>query len=89
MCSLRDMTEPELTTYFKALAEATESVLPAGPSSRGRALFILLVFDDPGVTQYVSNCCRKDMVQALREAADRLENKETIERTDHGDAEHN
>jgi hypothetical protein len=71
---LRDMTEPELRHYFNLLAKATESVLP------DNALFVLLVFDDPQIAQYVSNCSRENMVQALRETADRLESREDIPR---------
>jgi hypothetical protein len=71
---LHDMTEPEMRTYFNLLARATETALPDG------ALFVLLVFDDPGIAQYVSNCSRENMVQALRETADRLEAREDIPR---------
>jgi hypothetical protein len=74
------MDEPTLRQYFSMLAAATESILPAGPSAQGRALFVLLVFDDPGLAQYVSNCGRSTMVQALRECADRLESREDIAR---------
>jgi hypothetical protein len=80
MRALRDMTEPELKTYMRMLAEATESIMPAGPSASGRSLFVILVFDDPGLAQYVSNCDRENMVQALRECADRLESREDIPR---------
>lgn len=80
MRRLGDMTEPELRGYFRDLAAATESILPAGPSSRGRSLFVLIVFDDPGLAQYVSNCDRSTMVRALRECADRLESREDIPR---------
>jgi hypothetical protein len=78
--SLRDMTEPELRNYFNHLAQAVEDILPAGPSKKGRALFALLVFDDPGLAQYVSNAERKDVIKAMRECADRLEAKEDIPR---------
>jgi len=77
---LLDMTEPELREYLHLLASATESVLPDGPSRSGHALFVLLVFDDPQLAQYVSNCDRSTMVKALRECADRLESREDIER---------
>lgn len=80
MKSMRDMTEPELADYFNHLAAMVESVLPAGSSHSGHALFVLLVFDDPKITQYVSNCDRANIVQALRECADRLEYKEIIQR---------
>jgi hypothetical protein len=78
MKTLRDMTEPEMKEYFQMLAEATESVLPAGPSASGRCLFVLLVFDDPGLAQYVSNASLENMIRALRETADRFERDEVI-----------
>lgn len=77
---LADMTEPELQKYFQLLGSATESVLPPGPSRHDKALFVLLVFDDPGVAQYVSNAERSDIIKALRETADRLEHREDIPR---------
>lgn len=80
MKSLSDMDEPELRDYFGMLAAAVEAILPSGPSRQGRALFCLLVFDDPGVAQYVSNCDRSTIVQALRECADRLESREDFPR---------
>jgi hypothetical protein len=62
------------------VAAATEFIMPEGPSDRGRSLFVLIVFDDPGLAQYCSNCDRSTMVQALRECADRLESREDIPR---------
>lgn len=40
--------------------------------------FCLLIFPFhfPGITNYVSNADRKDMIKALRETADRLERRE-------------
>ena len=78
--TLADMTEPELREAMSAAARAVESALPAGPSRNGKALFMLLVFDDPGMAQYVSNCDRSTAVQALREAAGRMEGREDIPR---------
>ena len=78
--AMRHMTEPELREYFRSLSGAIEDCLPAGPSRKGRALFALIVFDDPGVAQYVSNANRQDMIRALRETADRIEKREMIER---------
>ena len=77
---MKNMTEPELKRMFSGMAAMLEEVLPAGPSPKGCALFTLLVFDEPGLTQYVSNCDRSTMVRALREAADRLERQEVIPR---------
>ena len=72
--ALRDLTEPELRRYMHALAHAVESVLPAG------TLFAVLVFDDPGLAQYVTNAHRADVIRALRESADRLEANEDVTR---------
>lgn len=45
--------------------------------------FALLVFDfhEPGISNYVSNASRKDMILALRETADRLETFQDIPKT--------
>jgi hypothetical protein len=80
MRHLREMDEPEMRKYMAMLAGVIESLLPAADNARGRALFVALVFDDPGLAQYVSNCDRSTMVQALRECADRLEAREDIPR---------
>ncbi len=77
---LRDMTEPELRTYMDLLPTATESVMADIPGRNGKALFVLLVFDDPGLVQYVANCERADVIKALREVADRLESREDLAR---------
>lgn len=71
---LKNMTEPELRTYCNLLAKATASVLPDG------AMFMLLLFDESCIAQYVSNANRADMIKAMRETADRLESKEDIPR---------
>lgn len=80
MKALSDLTEPELKEYFNGLAKAVESILPAGPSKNGRALFALLVFDKSCIGQYVSNAVREDIIKTLRETADRLENRQDIPR---------
>jgi hypothetical protein len=72
---LRDMNEPEMRHYFNLVGRATESILPEDARK-----FVLLVFDDPGLGQYVGNCERSDIIKALRETADRLEAKEDIPR---------
>lgn len=82
MKEIRDMTEPELRTYFTGLARAIEESLPPGPSNKGKCLFCLLVADstEPGIAQYVSNVQRADMIKMLRETADRLSKREDIPR---------
>jgi hypothetical protein len=74
MKPLEDMDEAELKDYFNALARLVEAALPRG------ARFALLVFDDPKVAQYVSNCRRPDMIEALRETSDRLARRQDVTR---------
>jgi len=46
----------------------------------GKMGFALLVFEfgKPGIGNYISNAQRSDMIQALRETADRLEKNQDI-----------
>lgn len=49
------------------------------PDKKNRSVgFVLLTFGfgAPGIANYISNGSRDDMVTALREAANRLENKQ-------------
>lgn len=80
MKQLRDMTKSEMRNYFNALARAIEKILPESDNKRGKCLFVLLMFDDPSLAQYVSNAERKDITKAMREFANRLERKEDIPR---------
>ena len=81
MKTLQDMNERDLRWYMNSLAEATEQLMPAADNERGRCCFLLLLFDHPeGNVHFVSNCARNMMVQALREAADRLERRDDTSR---------
>lgn len=75
---LENMTEPELALYCntagKAIMEASQVCEVEKPK------FVLLLFNDPKVAQYVCNCDREDVIKALREAADRLEHNEVLKR---------
>lgn len=75
---LDEMDEAQLRHYCRELASKVERLLPPGPSARGRCLFVLLFTDtcEPGTAQYVANAQREDMIQFLRETADRLERRE-------------
>lgn len=46
----------------------------------GEMGFALIVFEfhKPGISNYISNARRHEMIMALRESADRLENNEDI-----------
>ena len=75
---LKYLTEPDLRELMDAMGnqiKAVSAVLGVEPP-----LFVLLLFNDPEIAQYVSNCNRSDVVKALKEAASRLENREDVER---------
>ncbi len=80
MKRLEDMTEGELSEVMIRAARAVEVALPPGSGPSGRSMFVLLVFDDPAVGQYISSCQRSDMIKAMRETANRLERKEDVPR---------
>jgi hypothetical protein len=82
---MEDMTEPELGELLRSCAKAVNTTLSARIVSEHKPMFALLVFNDPEVAQYISSCRRAEMIQALRECADRLERRETIERTGFGE----
>jgi hypothetical protein len=75
---LEFMDEPELARVMKTLAQRIED----GCTIMGveKPLFALVLFNDLKVGQYISNCTREDMIVALREAANRLERREDVER---------
>jgi hypothetical protein len=62
---------------FKAmlidLAHLIESELPSGPGRTGKRQFAIVVLEESGQAQYVSNSDWQVMVRALRETADRVE----------------
>lgn len=59
---------------LKALGGAIDSVLNQDPA-QPKVGFCMLIFGfgAPGISNYISNAERGDMIKALREAADRLE----------------
>ena len=78
MKKLEFMTEPELRELMTAMAnqiKATAAVMECE-----NPLFVLLLFNDPEIGQYIANCERSDVIKALREAADRLEAKQDVPR---------
>lgn len=80
MKTLKDMTEPELADVMTRAARAVERELPPGAGPRGRSMFVLVVFDDPEVAQYISTCQRETTIEAMRETADRLERRQDVTR---------
>lgn len=75
---LKDMTEPELRHTMSTLAR--QIVTTATMLGVEKPMFVLLLFNDPAVAQYVANCERKGVIEALLEAAGRLQRNEDIPR---------
>jgi hypothetical protein len=75
---LEDMNEVELQHVMTTLARGVVST--AADLGVEKPLFVLLLFNDPKIGQYVANCERFDVVKALRETADRLEKRQDVER---------
>jgi hypothetical protein len=43
-------------------------------------MFVVVLFNDPALGQYASNCQKSDIITAMRETADRLEKGEDVVR---------
>jgi hypothetical protein len=76
MQKLIDMTEPELGSLMRQAARQVVSV--AKDLGVEKPLFVLLLFNDPQVAQYIANCDRSDVIKAMRETADRLERRQDV-----------
>ena len=78
MRRLEDLNEPELQMLMSTLAGGIEFLV--GELGIERPLFTLLLWNDPQIAQYVSNCARAEMILALRESAERLERRQDVQR---------
>ncbi len=78
MKRLEDMTEPELADLMRAFGSAIKRT--SVEAGIGRPQFVLLLFNDPAVCQYIASIERDGAIKAMRETADRMERKETLER---------
>lgn len=76
MRTLDNMTEPEITEYTTNCGIAIEYV--AEKMDIEQPLFIVVLFNDPRVAAYVSNCDPLTTIEAMREVANRLEKREDI-----------
>ncbi len=76
MKQLINMTEPELRKFCNRVGSKVEEA--AMIEGVEKPYFVVLLFNDPAVAQYVSNCSRENMIKALRETADRFEKKEDV-----------
>jgi len=70
MKPINQMNKAELTELMNRLATLVRGNIPE------KTFFMMLVGDDLSEMQYVSNSNRQDVIQAMRECADRLERKE-------------
>jgi hypothetical protein len=78
MRQLQDLNEAQLGTLMVGCAKAIEDTFDNLLMEQAR--FALVIFNDPKLGQYISNCDRKAMVEALRECADRMEKGEDVTR---------
>lgn len=69
---LVNMTEPEIKYLLNGIAKHI--------SSKVDARFMLVVFDDPGLAQYISNANREDCITAMEETAKRFRDGDVIRR---------
>lgn len=72
---LQDMTEPELAKFFNGLMAWLQSRKPSDVIG-----WMLIGFQDDGISQYVASIDPSTAPAALRELADRLERRETVTR---------
>lgn len=78
MKTLEEMTEPELRKLMNTLGASIE--ITVKHLDVEKPLFCLILFNDPKVWQYISNCDRSDMIKALKDTATRLERNEDVTR---------
>lgn len=76
---MEDLTEPELRALMNELATTLQRMIRNRVS--GVPKFVLLVFNDPKLTQYVSSCQFEDVVKALQETVGRFTSGDYLERT--------
>ena len=75
---LEHLTEEELRTLLNLLSSQIEGT--CRHLSIEKPMFTLLLFNDPALAQYASNCERADIIKAMRETADRLEARQDVQR---------
>lgn len=75
---LQDMTEPELRELMDGYHDALKA--EAIVKRVDRPQYVLLVFNDPEIAQYIATVNRSDAIKALREAANRIERNQILSR---------
>ncbi len=72
------LTTSEMRELCNGFATAVEFV--AAHENVDKPKFCLLIFQDDGLGQYVSNCVREDVVKGVEEFLERFKNKEDMPR---------
>jgi hypothetical protein len=75
---LEFMTEAELRALMKVVCCGIEA--SAEVCGVEQPHFVVVLFNDPAVAQYASNCDRASIIKAMRETADRLERNQDVPR---------
>ena len=75
---LKDMDEVEIRELMTACGNQLKAVFAVLEVESPK--FLLVVFNDPEIAQYISNCERSSMIAAMRETAERLEKKQDVTR---------
>lgn len=75
---LMNLNEPQLREVMLTIAKRIEGT--AFELNIEKPKYVVILFNDPAIGQYISNCSREDCIKAIRETADRLERREDIPR---------
>ncbi len=67
--AIKNLTEPETAAIMRRCADAVKREIRA---AGGRGDFVLLMFDDPGIANYIASVQRPDAIKAMRECAYRM-----------------
>jgi len=70
---------------LQTIAGALNEILNPGGDRSTKFMLVVFGFDAPGISNYVSNANREDMIKAMRETADRLERRQMNVRHSHPD----
>jgi hypothetical protein len=71
MKRFEQLTEAELRNFLKVCGMSVDTAAKHFDVETPR--FVLMLFNDPKLAQYISNSSREETIVAMRETADRLE----------------
>jgi len=70
--------QKQIEEIMQGLAAGTQDVINEHIGGGMGFAIIVFEFHKPGISNYISNAKRADMIKALRETADRLEKQQDI-----------